>query len=222
MPQSKSLMKFHFFQQQYYQNEHSFQLISSSYVASRSELWNYLKNNNQIFELDWQTVPRDILVSRLKMYWNKSVYLQEQLSLSQISNLMNQQQLQFNDDELKILFSKAEVILRDIVNNIDNYHCLRIYKFIDFANDINKEMFEKEVSALNKYIQKEMRSLLKTMVYKKYIPNSQKEQYLNLKRINFHDMDLNSVFEYHYVSDRTKYILQQSPGSLFKNVNFQF
>ena len=222
MNKSQLITKFNFLKEKYYQNENSFQIIQCKYVISRSEIWNYLKNNNQIFGLDWQTVPRHVLISRLKMFWIKNRKLTTDLSITEISILVNNQQLTFNDDELQMLFSKTKIILIDIIKNIDNYHCLKIYKFIDYVNGINKEIFEKEVNALHKHIQKQIRALLKTMVHTKYVSNSQKETYLNLKRINFNDSNLNLLFEYHYVSDKTKYILQESPGALFKNANFRF
>lgn len=209
------------FEKEYKLNPTSCSRMITSKLLPRHIIWNYLKENGQIFNLEWQTVKYNQLKNVLINFWNKKQLLNKKLTIKELCNLFLYQKMNFNEQELNYILKTIKGLAVNIVQNKHNLHEMLIYHVIDSISRIDTElMFNDIVKELKIEINTRLNSLLKRMVGNKAISKFQMKSYLSLKRIDFNEANVDDLFSEHFYADKSKYILKRLPGNLLKNYQF--
>ena len=199
-----SMDKLHIIESQFCDNNQIVNIITSKFV-SRHVIWNYLKFNNQTGDMNWQTVKYLDLKIRLIQYWEKRKVLNKHLSISQLGEILTSKIIFLNKEETDFLYTKLKNCLQEVVQNIETLHPMLIHHIIEMLFKLDKQEYQYIIDLLNKNVQHRTLLLLEQMIKSRRCTQMQKEQYLMLKGIDYHNID--EAFNKHYQSDRTKFIL---------------
>ena len=210
----------HIIETQFNNNYQAVKLITPKFI-SRHIIWNYLKDNNQIGDINWQTVKYVVLKMRLIEYWQKKKKLSQHLPVSELGQLLTCKTMYFNEEEINLLHLKLQKTIQESMQNVETLHPMLIHHIIEVLLKVNKPEYQNIIDLLNKNIQKRLLLLLEQMVQSKICSTAQKEEYLMLKRIDYDNVD--QEFNKYFQSDKTKFILSRlkvKSKSLYENVSF--
>ena len=206
-------------EKQFLQNYQVTELITCNFI-SRNVIWNYLKIYNQNTGINWQTVKYNYLKRRVIQYWQKKKILVQDLSISELIQLLTSKTINFNEHEQNLLHIKLNNHVEDTIKNVGALHPIIIYDIIDLLSKLNDLAYQNSVNVLKNNLKQRRIALLEQMIQRKHHTQMHKEKYLVLKGVEYDNINL--AFDRHFQSDRNKYFLnklKQKSQSLYKNVN---
>lgn len=201
---------------QYVTNPQIEMVINNKFIK-RNILWNYLKKNNQVQYLNWQTVKFDELKETLISFWRKRIILNKDLTVPEICLLLSMKQhFKLIEYEISDLKERLNFKLQFIIDNIMNFHVIILKHHIQVINGIDHQGIHEKSDVIRRYLKNQERILLRKMISTKVCTQNEKERYLQLKNVDVivdddhanRKQQLNQTFNNVFQADRNKYILE--------------